>query len=78
MPLQYYLFIQVGHFTLDNAANNETWMKELETILLTRDIPFDWADNRIMYLLVHIFLRIALTFLHSGAFRTSYKSVVIT
>jgi hypothetical protein len=31
-----YLFIQVGHFTLDNAANNETWMKELETILLAR------------------------------------------
>jgi len=29
-------------------------MKELETILLARDIPFDWTDNRIMYLFMHI------------------------
>jgi hypothetical protein len=53
--------MQVGHFTLDNASNNETWMKGLETILLSRDIPFDWADNRIMCLFTRILHCITLT-----------------
>jgi len=38
----------VGHFTLDNASNNQTMMEELEVLLQARDIPFDSADNRIM------------------------------
>ena len=38
----------MGHFTLDNASNNETMMKELEQLLLARDIPFDAADQCIM------------------------------
>lgn len=33
---------------MDNASNNETMMKELEQLLLARDIPFDAADRRIM------------------------------
>ena len=53
--------MQVGHITLDNTSNNETWMKGLETILLARDIPFDWADNHIMCLFMHILHCIKLT-----------------
>jgi hypothetical protein len=37
----------VGHWTLDNAENNATFMKALETLLRARDITFDSADNRI-------------------------------
>lgn len=33
---------------MDNASNNETMMKELERLLLLRDIPFDAADRKIM------------------------------
>ena len=38
----------MGHWTLDNASNNETFMKELETLLRLRDIDFDYTDRRIM------------------------------
>jgi hypothetical protein len=40
--------IQVGHWTLDNAANNGTFMEELERLLHQRDINFDHMDRRIM------------------------------
>jgi len=40
--------IQVGHWTLDNAANNGTFMEELERLLHLRDIDFDHMDRRIM------------------------------
>jgi len=40
--------IQVGHWTLDNAANNGTFMEELECLLHQRDIDFDHMDRRIM------------------------------
>lgn len=39
---------QVGHWTLDNAANNGTFMVELAELLHARDIPFDAEDRRIM------------------------------
>lgn len=42
--------LQVGHFTLDNAENNATFMAELELLLTARDIPFDAKDRRIMCL----------------------------
>jgi hypothetical protein len=38
---------KVGHFTLDNAANNKTMMKELQKLLEIREIPFDAEDARI-------------------------------
>jgi hypothetical protein len=42
--------LQIGHFTLDNAANNATFMDELGKRLTARDIPFDAKDRRIMCL----------------------------
>jgi len=40
--------LKVGHFTLDNASNNQTMMEALERQLNKRDIPFDAKDCRIM------------------------------
>lgn len=40
--------IKVGHFTLDNAANNQTFMKSLQTLLASRDVPFDADDRKVM------------------------------
>jgi len=42
--------LQVGHFTMDNASNNDTFMQELEERLKKRNIPFDAKDRRIMCL----------------------------
>lgn len=42
------VFLKVGHFTVDNAANNETMMKGLEWRLAERDIDFDAAERKIM------------------------------
>ena len=39
---------QVGHWTLDNAANNGTFLEELEILFRERDIDFDHLDRRIM------------------------------
>lgn len=39
---------KVGHFTLDNAGNNGTMMRHLETMLGDRDIAFDAVDRKIM------------------------------
>ena len=39
---------QVGHWTLDNASNNETFMEELEILLHLCDINFDHMDRCIM------------------------------
>lgn len=39
---------QIGHWTLDNAANNGTFMTELAALLYSRDINFDAQDRRIM------------------------------
>jgi len=38
----------VGHITLDNASNNDTMMKVLETMLAARDVSFDAHDRWIM------------------------------
>jgi hypothetical protein len=38
----------VGHFTLDNASNNGSGMRELERLLINRGIKFDEYDNRVM------------------------------
>ena len=38
----------MGHFTVDNASNNETMLQELERLLLARDIPFNATDRKIM------------------------------
>jgi hypothetical protein len=38
----------VGHWTLDNASVNDTFMKELGVLLQARGIAFDSDDNRIM------------------------------
>jgi hypothetical protein len=39
---------KVRHWTLDNAANNGTFMEELEKILELQDIKFDAQDRHIM------------------------------
>jgi len=39
---------QIGHWTLDNAANNRTFMTELAALLYSRDINFDAQDRHIM------------------------------
>jgi len=38
----------VGHWTLDGASNNGTFMQELATLLQAREIDFDPLDRRIM------------------------------
>jgi hypothetical protein len=42
--------VKTGHFTLDNAENNATMMKNLEQLLAERELPleFDASDRRIM------------------------------
>ena len=40
--------LQAGHWTLDNAANNGTFLEELEILFRERDIDFDHLDRRIM------------------------------
>jgi hypothetical protein len=40
--------IQAGHWTLDNAEMNATFMRALGEIMRAREIPFDPDDNRIM------------------------------
>jgi hypothetical protein len=40
---------KTGCFTLDNASNNATGMRELERLLINRGIDFDEDDNRVMY-----------------------------
>jgi hypothetical protein len=42
------ILLKVGHFTLDNAANNQTFMKSLETFLASRDVSFDADDRKVM------------------------------
>ena len=39
---------QVRHWTLDNAPNNGTFMKELGALLHSRDIDFDALDRQLM------------------------------
>jgi len=39
---------QGGHWTLDNAEMNATFMKAFEELMRAWDIPFDYEDNRIM------------------------------
>ena len=39
---------QGGHWTLDNAEMNATFMKEFEELMHAQDIPFDHKDNCIM------------------------------
>ncbi|KAL0957781.1 hypothetical protein HGRIS_001558 [Hohenbuehelia grisea] len=40
---------QVGAITLDNASNNNTFLENLEEILISKGIPFDRDGNRIRY-----------------------------
>jgi hypothetical protein len=40
--------VQAGHWTLDNAEMNATFMRAFEDIMRAREIPFDHEDNRIM------------------------------
>ena len=42
------LLLKVGHFTMDNASNNDTMMASLQTRLSSRDIAFDAVDRRVM------------------------------
>jgi len=39
---------QIGHWTLDNAANNGTFLEELEILFHECDIDFDHLDRQIM------------------------------
>jgi hypothetical protein len=39
------IIFKVGHFTLDNAANNKTMMENLKKKLEERDIAFDEVDH---------------------------------
>lgn len=42
------LQVQIGHFTLDNAANNDVAMEELQVLLANRQITdFDPLNNRV-------------------------------
>ncbi|QRV75249.1 hAT family dimerization protein [Ceratobasidium sp. AG-Ba] len=38
---------KIGHITLDNASPNDTLMKELQTVLTEKEIPFGHDINRI-------------------------------
>jgi hypothetical protein len=38
-------FAQMGHFTLDNASNNNTCMEELSSLLSACDVAFDPIAN---------------------------------
>jgi hypothetical protein len=40
--------LKVGHFTTDNASNNQTMMAALAVIFQERDIAFDARDRRVM------------------------------
>jgi hypothetical protein len=40
--------VQTGHFTLDNAGNNQTAMQELSNLLGQRGIDFDSVEHRIL------------------------------
>lgn len=42
------ILFKIGHFTLDNAANNQTMMEALARKLEMREIAFDPVDRRIM------------------------------
>ena len=37
--------LQAGHWTLNNAANNGTFLEELEILFLECDIDFDHLDR---------------------------------
>jgi len=39
---------QCGHWTLDNAEMNVTFMKAFEDLICIQDVPFDHRDNCIM------------------------------
>jgi hypothetical protein len=41
-------FLEVGHFTLDNASNNGTMLEEMEVLLGACEIPFDAVDCKVM------------------------------
>lgn len=49
MPALTYRFVQVGHFTTDNASNNFTFLEELDVLLRKEDpnINFDPVKNHI-------------------------------
>lgn len=47
MPPLVDTYCQIGHFTLDNARNNDTAMRELSRLLQHRNINFDATDRRI-------------------------------
>ncbi|KIM42939.1 hypothetical protein M413DRAFT_18544 [Hebeloma cylindrosporum] len=40
---------KIGVITMDNASNNNTFMEELEEVLIERGIPFDRDGNRIRW-----------------------------
>jgi hypothetical protein len=40
--------LNIGHFTLDNAASNRTMMQSLQMMLGAHDIAFDVVDHKIM------------------------------
>lgn len=42
------VLLKVGHFTMDNASNNDTMMVALAKLLKQRDISFDARDRRVM------------------------------
>jgi hypothetical protein len=42
------IFFKIGHFTLDNAANNKTMMESLARKLEAHEISFDAVDHQIM------------------------------
>ena len=42
------ILLKVGHFTLGNATNNQTFMKSLETFLASHNVPFDVDNRKIM------------------------------
>ena len=49
-PFLLHDYFQIGHFTLDNTANNKTAMAELKRLLGACGIDFNPQDSRIMCL----------------------------
>lgn len=41
------MVLQLGYVTVDNAANNDTMLKEIERRLRIRRIAFDAVNNRV-------------------------------
>jgi hypothetical protein len=55
-----FTFSQIGWITLDNASNNDTFLRHLKELLHERGITFDIISQRIQFVTFLFFWRIKL------------------